>query len=185
MGLFGMNNPKVVDDITILQYAKTYGIPTEDNYELDTAYLTFLSSYDTAYKTQIKNHLQPLQALYFNRSGQLRSFQLNCNAGGMTNLTWDRNKIMTTFPPKEQTPVDNLLSLDTQLKFLRPLSQMSKLTIDNYDYIVIIYWSRFMGRQSKRLIHFIQDNGKLAGGNKIRIIYANNDNIFAGTDFQK
>jgi hypothetical protein len=186
LGLYGMKDTKAVDDNTILQYSKMYDIPLEDNYELDTSYSTYLFSLDTTYyKAQIKNHYQPLQALYFAKSKQLQSFQINCYAGGFPNLKWDRDEILTTFPPKQQAPVDNLLSLDTQLKFLRPLQQTSKLSVDDYDYIVIIYWNRFMGRQSKRLIHFIQDNSKLSADKKVKIIYANNDNIFAKTDIQK
>ncbi len=186
MGLMGMKNPKVVDDNTILHYSKMYEIPLEDNYKLDSSYLTFLFSHDTAvYAPQIKNHYQALQALYFDKSKQLRSFQINCDAGGMPNLKWNRDEIMTTFPPKEQAPLDNLLSLDTQLKYLRPLAQTSKLVVSNYDYIVVIYWSRWMGRQSKRFIHVIQENSKLSAGKNIKIIYVNNDNMFAGADIEK
>jgi hypothetical protein len=36
-----------------------------------------------------------------------------------------------------------------------------------------------MGRQSKRLIHFVQENSKLEKEKKVKIIYANNDNIYA------
>jgi len=87
---------------------------------------------------------------------------------------------MTTFPPKQQAPIDSIVSLETQLKYLKPLSQTTKLLNDSYDYILIVYWNRFMGRQSKRLIRFVQDNSKLATGKKVKIIYANTDNIFAG-----
>ena len=90
-------------------------------------------------------------------------------------MKWDRDEIMTTFPPKVQAPLDNLLSLDTQLKYLRPLAQTSKLVTANYDYIVVIYWSRWMGRQSKRFIHVIQENSKLSAGKNIKIIYVNKD----------
>jgi hypothetical protein len=39
-----------------------------------------------------------------------------------------------------------------------------------------------MGRQSKRLIHFVQENSKLAKDYKVKIIYVNTDNIFALTE---
>jgi len=176
-----MKKTKTVDEKTIVRYAKKYNIPVVDSYELDTAYISHLNSLDTTkYKTQIKNHYQPLQALYYDNSGHLKSFQVNCYAGGFPNLKWDRNEIMTTFPPKEQAPVDSIVSVETQLKYLIPLSQTSKLSVDNYDWIVIVYWNRFMGRQSKRLIHFVQDNSKLEKEKKVKIIYANTDNIFAG-----
>lgn len=178
--LYGMKKTKTVDQKTIVRYAKKYNIPEVDNYGLDTAYFSHLISLDSnKYKTQIKNHYQPLQALYYDNSGHLKSFQVNCYASGFPNLKWDRNEIMTTFPPKERAPVDSLVSVETQLKYLKPLTQTSKFSVDNYDWIVIVYWSRFMGRQSKRLIHFVQNNGKLEKEKKVKIIYVNTDNIFA------
>jgi len=35
-----------------------------------------------------------------------------------------------------------------------------------------------MGRQSKRLIHFVQENSKLAKEYNVKIINVNTDNIF-------
>lgn len=180
-GLYGIKKSKIVDEKTIVHYAKKYKIPIADNYQLDTAYFSYLFSLDTAkYKSQIKNHYQPLQALYYDKSGYLKSFQINCYAGGFPNLKWDRNEIMSTFPPKQQAPIDNIVSLETQMKYLKRLSQTAKLSIYNYDYIVIVFWNRFMGRQSKRLIRFVQDNSKLETNKKVKIIYANTDNVFVG-----
>ena len=42
-----------------------------------------------------------------------------------------------------------------------------------------------MGRQSKRLIHLVQENSLLAGDKKVKIIYANTDNIFGSADNEK
>jgi hypothetical protein len=175
-----MKDMKAVSEQDIQLLSQEFGIPLEDSYELDTAYATFLLSHDKVlYKEQIKNHYQPLQALYFDKVGQLKSFQVNCNAGGSPNLAWDRDSILTTFPPKQQTTLDNLLTLQTQLKFLRPLKQTSKFNVGDYDYVVVIYWNRFMDRQSKRFIKFMQDNSELSKSTNIKILYANNDNIFA------
>ena len=180
-GLYGMKKIKTIDEKTIVRYSKKYNIPIADSYEIDTSYFSFLFSLDTTqYKAQIKNHYQPLQALYFDKTGQLQSFQVNCYAGGFPNLNWDRNGIMTTFPPKQQAPLDGILSFEKQLTYLRPLSNIDNISADRYDYIVVVYWNRFMGRQSKRLIRFVQDNSKLAKEKKVKIIYANTDNIFTG-----
>ncbi len=178
--IYGMKEIKEVDEKMIMESAKEYNIPLEDNFELDTSYYSFLHSFDSSlFKEQVKNHYQPLQALYFDKSRQLISFQINCYAGGTPNLAWDRDSILNVFPPSQQAPLDNLLTLDTQMKYLRPLSKTADLTIGNYDYLVIIYWNRFMDRQSKRLINFIQQNSKLSTDAKVKIIYANNDNLYA------
>ena len=131
-GLYGMKKTKTVDEKTIAQYGKKYNIPAVDSYELDTAYFTYLFSLDTTkYKSQIKNHYQPLQALYYDNLGQLTSFQVNCYAGGFPNLKWDRNEIMTTFPPKQQASLDSIVQIETQMKYLKPLSQTAKLSNDS------------------------------------------------------
>lgn len=179
--LYGIKKNRTIDEQTIARYSKKYNIPTADSYELDGVYFSNLISLDTVkYKSQIKNHCQPLQALYYDSLGYLKSFQLNCYAGGFPNFKWTRNGIMTTFPPKPQAPVDSLVSLETQLKYLKPLSQTAKLSISRYDYIVIVYWSRFMGRQSRRLVRSVQENAKLGKDKNLKILYANTDNFFAG-----
>ena len=180
LGLFGMKSSKSVDEKMIIRYSDKYNIPLTDSYELDTSYISYLYSFDTAkYNSQIKNHYQPLQALYYDNSGYLKSFQVNCYAGGFPNLKWERNEIMTEFPPKQQAPLDSLVQFETQLKYLNPLSQTESFYENSYDYFVIVYWSRFMGRQSKRLIRIVQENSMLAPDKNIKIIYANTDNIFA------
>ena len=179
-GLYGLKKLKNVDTATILEYAKKYHIPREADFTLDTAYLKFLSSFDSSiYKEQVKNHYQPLQALYYNRKGQLVSFQVNCYAGGFPNLDWNRNGNMTIFPPKQQAPLDKIMPLDTLREYLEPLSQSKINSNRNDDYTVVVFWSIFMGRQSKRLIHTVQDNLQLGTNKRIRVLYVNTDNFFA------
>ncbi|HOY96372.1 MAG TPA: hypothetical protein PK509_11585 [Catalimonadaceae bacterium] len=179
-GLYGIKKTRVLDEKTIARNASQFNIPSSDSYKLDTAYYSFLLSHDRVrFKQQIYNHYQPLQALYFDPSGKLLSFQVNCYAGGFPNLNWDRNGILTTFPPKKQAPIDSLTPLQTQLRFLKPLSQSSAISTEGVDFVVIVYWNRFMGRQSKRLIQFVQENRKLEPGKKVKILYVNNDNLFA------
>jgi hypothetical protein len=178
--IIGINKPKRVKEGHILSLTEKYNVPPAACYELDTSYVTYLNSLDTAkYKRQIDNHYQPLQALYFNKSGQLKSFQINCYAGGFPNLKWDRDSILTTFPPRQQAPLDTLLSLERLLSFLKPTSRTISFNKDRYDYIVVVYWNEYMGRQSRRLIKFIQDNYSLSAGKSVKLVYANNDNMFS------
>ncbi len=185
-GLYGIKSPIEINDKLIIRYSEKYNIPLTDSYKLDTTYLTYISSLDLInLKEQIKNHYQPLQVLYYDKTGQLESFQVNCYTGGFPNLQWNRGSIMTAFPPQKQAPIDSIIPLNLQLRFLKPLSQTKNISFENYDYIVIVYWSKFMGRQSKRLIEIVQKNYKLAKDYKVKIIYVNNDNIFALTEIEK
>lgn len=192
LGIYGVRNPKEISEQKIHKYSKRLDIPNDNSYELDTSYFSFLSSLHLMttdsimtdslkrkeFRKQVQNHDQPLQALYFNNDGKLESFQINCYAGGFPNLKWDRDSILTTFPPKLQAPLDTILSESQLISFLRPLSNASGITRGEYDYLVYVFWSKFMGRQNKRFLNFIQENSKLSKGKNIRIIYINMDNAF-------
>jgi hypothetical protein len=178
--LVGMKPIKEIDETAILKLGNKYDIPPKDLFELDTSYFTFLFSLDTnKFKTEIKNHYQPLQALYYNQDNLLTSFQVNCYAGGFPNLNWERDSIMKSFPPLKQAPIDSILPLATHLSFLHPLAATNEVTTSDYDYIVFVYWNRFMGRQSEHFIETIQKNKQLAGSLKVRYLYVNTDNCFA------
>ena len=179
LGLYGMRMPKKMDEKSILKAGRKYHIPVEDSYQLDSTYRAYLFSQDTSkFKHQIKNHYQPLQALYYNKNGMLESFQINCYAGGFPNLKWNRNEIFEAFPPKKQAPVDSLLLLNTHLQFLQPLSKTIGTNPGKTDYLVIVHWNRFMGRQTRRLIRCVQKNAKLTTDEQLKIVYVNNDNLF-------
>ena len=147
--MVGLKRFKYVNEKEIYSLENKYHIPKEDGYELDTSYFTFLFSLDSSKnKAQIKNHYQPLQALYYDKNGNLISFQINCYAGGFPNLKWDRDSIFSTFVPKQQAPLDSLVPLELLLKQIKPLSKTRNFSIDNYDFVVIVFWNRLIGRQA-------------------------------------
>ncbi len=86
---------------------------------------------------------------------------------------------MEAFPPSQQAPLDSILRLDTQFNYIKSLSQTKSDYREKSDYTVIVYWSKFMGRQSKRFIRYIQNNIHLASEKNIKVIYVNTDNIYA------
>jgi len=180
MRMYGIKKPKAIDNNTILHYANRYNIPEEDCYALDTGYISYLFKMDTILsKQQIKNHYQPLQVLYYKNRGDLESFHVNCYTSGFPNLQWNRDGIFDTFPPGMQTPPDSILALKSLLKLLQPLPQTKSFMVNQYNYVVVVYWSRYMGRQSKRLIKTVQENKLLARELKVKVLYVNNDNLFA------
>jgi hypothetical protein len=179
LGTYGIKSPHAVKEQTILSYAKKFNIPFEDTYVLDRSYSSYLPSTDTSlFKEQHKNHNQPLQALYYNNVGQLQSFHINCYAGGFPNLIWNKNGLFDIFPPEQQAPIDTFIDLKQQLKYFKPLSVTKTFAASNYDYVVIVFWNKFMNRQSKRLIQVVQENCKLSRDKMVKLIYVNNDNMF-------
>jgi hypothetical protein len=177
---YGVNRTYTfIDQYNIESLAVKYNIPLGDWYELDTLYFDFIKSYDEENHFRSKrNHTQPLQALYFDENGNLISFHTNCYAGGFPNLKWNRKGILNTFVPETQAPIDTLVTFNKLLPFLNKTPYTEEIIQSDYDYIVVVFWADFMGRQSKRLIRFIQRNVNLAQNNqRVKIIYVNIDNI--------
>ncbi len=203
LGIYGIHPPRKLSEKKICKSAKRLSIPKSQLFQLDSSYFSYLSYLDTiqidslssselieqkkSIKEQIKNHIQPLQALYFNKTGELVSFQINCYAGGFPNLKWDRNEILKSFPPKLQAPLDFLVTPTLLSSFLLPFSETSKLNFKDtemviYDYVVYVFWSKFMGRQNKRFIRFIQENHRLFAKSNVKFIYVNLDNSYVAAD---
>ena len=85
---------------------------------------------------------------------------------------------MSVFPPLQQAPIDSLIPLDIHMKHIKSINNNQTTIKNDYDYIVIVYWSKFMGRQSKRFVNLIQENYKLSKGNNVKFLYVNTDNLY-------
>jgi hypothetical protein len=180
MKVIGMKKLRPVNNEEIQKYAKKYHIPAAYSFVLDTAkYMTFLRSIDTAqFAPALKNHAQPLQALYFDTQGKLTCWYINCYCGGFPNLKWDRDSAFATFPAKQQAPLDSLLTFSKLYSMVDhvpdPVNPPPSSSAGGF---VVVFWDRWMGRQSERLIEYVQKN---AAGHNAHVIYVNNDNLFAG-----
>lgn len=176
MGIYGIKKYREIGEAEILKYAAKYHIPAQDVYLLDTSFVGYLRTFES--DERYTNHYQPLQALYFDKQGQLASYQVNCYAGGFPNLKWNRNDNFSTFPPKQQAPLDSIVNLETQMRFMQKLVQTKSFNAQEYNFVVVVFWSRVMGRQSKRFVHYVQENAKLAKEEKVKVVYVNVDGIF-------
>jgi len=183
--ILGIHKIKRKTNEQIIKSAKKLGIPEADLFALDNSYGKYIFKLDqTTFKAQTKNHYQPLQALYFDETGALTKFYINCYAGG-TSLDWNKNGKLNNFPPNDQAPVDTILSLKKQLYYISNIgsSNLDAVKSDNSAYKVFVYWNIFMYKHSKKLINEIKRNCSLIQPDKkVKIIYVNNDNWFAWLD---
>ncbi len=181
---YGIKQPKPLSGQAILETAEKYRIPHGQIFVLDTAYKTFIRKISGQNKTLAKNHLQPLQLLYFNKSGELISYFINCNAGGFPNLKWNRNGMLDSFPPASQTTPDALFSFHDLLKFIKTPDgkKPNPKEFSHATYKTVVFWSVFMGRQSKRLIHQAEENYKLTNDKSAKLIFVNTDDLFTETN---
>jgi hypothetical protein len=182
---YGMkSSPKPMTENKIITQAKKWNIPINQVYELEVEpYKAHFSKIDTTLynhmnlQTAINNYMQPLQLFYYNPKGELISRFVNCNAGGFPNLNWNQSGAFDhSFPPLPSlTKLDSLITLKDQLAFSHALQKSEhKLNIDS-NYIVVVFWNRFMGRQSKRLIEYVHKNIAQHHVQKAIVIYINND----------
>lgn len=180
--IYGMNNPKKMSEEEIYRSADKQNIPVEDCYELDYSFLNYIFSLDSSkHARSTQNHFQSLKVIYYNREGNMQSFHVNCYTGGFPNLKWNKGGIFDMFIPSQQAPLDSVLPLSKHLTYLRPLSKTKSFSPGDYDFVVLVFWSRHMGRQSKRFIELIQKNLQLANTKKVKVLYVNNDNVEAKT----
>lgn len=174
--VYGIRAPRALTQEQVQQVAGQFGIPANqfNSTELDTSYYQHLRHLHQQQPEAAKNHLQPLQAVYYNAAGQQQSFHVNCYAGGFPTLAWNRSGIFDQFPPAQQAPRDSALSLAEHLRFLRP-----SLRPDSLDYTVVVHWNQFMSRHSRRLVQAVQHNVALApAGIRVRVVYANTDAFY-------
>ena len=183
LGVLGIKKPIAMAPEEIFVQGEAYGIPRSESYEMDSSFFSVATTLDTIrYGKDQKNLTQPLQVLYFDASGRLISYSVNCSVGGFPNLKWNRYGTFDQFPAAKSVELDTLNTVKDQLLHINPLNNAPFPDLRTYDYTVLVYWCRFMGRQSKRLVHVVQDNVRLADGKKVMVLYVNTDNFWVNAN---
>ena len=184
---------EAVSDETRADYTRDYGVPLDEWYELDGTFAEYLiqhylagrdSAEQNLYRDAVNNHVPPLQALYFDRSGRLVSYHVNCYAGGFPNLKWNHDDAFSSFPPASVSPLDTLVSLQDLLPHVKtPARETPTCQSSPADYTVVVMWPVFMGRQSKRLIKTVKKNLETAPDMlRAELLLVNNDAFQLGMD---
>lgn len=193
----GMREPQVLTEEEIRKEARKQNIPEEGIFVLDNKYGQLLDSIEALdtfgldsakccnpndsirpIKLIVKDHAQPIQAIYF-KDGQMISFHNNCNAPGMR-TNWTKWGYFESFPPQSAVQVDAIFDLDRMLKYIQPLSRNDYSTIDQSGYVVIVLWTRIFRSRSRRLVRAIQENLELAGDANVLVLYVNQDEHLHG-----
>jgi hypothetical protein len=197
MGIYGLKSLKTLNNSEIIKTAEKYKIKSSELVLLDTAYKSYLISLpefdslcakDTLKRYQCyiqKNHLQPLQILFFDKSSKFVSYNVNCNIPGFPNLKWNYFGYFNEFPPKSATYCDSIFNFHKFSKYIKlpDNTQLNLGSVTNYNYLVIVFWCRFGGRQSKRLIKFVYSYLEQYNTKSYKVLFLNVDN-FAAVSYQ-
>ena len=179
-------NWKYLSQEDLENFRKEFNLPKEKTFRLDTNYIRYLFSFDTAkYAAEIQNHYQPLQATYYDKKGNLISFHTNCYASAgipdELDFNWNQQNAFASFVPKTVTPVDSILPLNKHLSFIKTFDYkpIDTTGFATFDYTVIVYWSKhyFGAKNCKNLIKIVSDNVALESAKKVNVIYVNSENI--------
>lgn len=178
--VYGLKDPKPLNKSELIKQADKLDIPESDLYELDKSYLKFIYSKNDLDDDDIKYRTQPLQVMYYDKTGKLLSHHVNCLATGFPKLNWNVDNNFEYFVPESQAPLNQSLPSKQLIKYFKPLNHNNDLNIQDYHYLVIIFYNDFMRKQSKHLIKSVKDNLKLNETNEsVKVIYVNNDNFFS------
>lgn len=183
--VFGIRTPLTLSDMDIRRAAISYQIHDTSIYcnKSTKLYYASLLQNNPDLKSLAKDHMQPLQALYFNHEGEMVSWHINCLAGGpLGAINWNKNHVMDVFPPLTAAHPDTLIRFADIYAMLRPLSAEIFPDTADYDYLSVVYWNQFMKRGSRKLVRTVKRNLRLATGLRIKMIWVNNDNDFATSD---
>ena len=173
-----MKNPRAINEEELYDFGRKWNMSVYFQQILLPSYVDEVQKLDSIHPALAKNLLQPMQAMFFDSSGKLISYHINCYAGGYPNLNWNRNGNFDVFPAKTQAPCDSLITLSLLLPHFKPL-EFPCVKMKDVNYTVIVFWSRWTGRQSRRLVEYVQKNMKLAPKEtRIQIFYVNTDDIF-------
>lgn len=185
--MYGMAPYRVVNEQDIVASAQYCEIPPENLYVLDTAYRSFVVGFRQEFTSfRVENHIHPLQAVYYNATtGSLVNFQTGIYAdNSLRNFQWDKEGQFRHFPPHGGAPLDSMFSLKDHLRFIQTLDgkPVDPAQWGNVQYIVVVHWARFAGRQSKRLVKTVLDNYNQYGNNrKAYFLFVNTDNLYDNT----
>ncbi|MBL7922936.1 MAG: hypothetical protein JNL88_01925 [Bacteroidia bacterium] len=180
--MMGVRSIKTLDDKKHRRFLRKLGAPPGNAYSIDTTYLEFIGMRDTQRTDEKKNHYQPIQALYFGQQEFPGAWFINCYAGGFPNLQWNRGRFFDTFPPTSAAPVDSLVSFTRLFGHAKPLLKGPLPSVGaGQPYTVVLYWNRFMFRQSRRLHDLVRENLEKSAA-PYRILYINNDHLFTGLE---
>ncbi len=148
---------------------------------IDTSILSYLNTFGPEYTFYKENHIHPLQAIFYNKDGRPVSFITGTFAdAGIRNLKWNQNKSFDNFPPRTLAPLDDIFTFNKHLSFIRTLdgNSIDSSRYTGVDYNVVVMYSEFTGRQTKRFLKEIAENREMGKRFKMNYIFVNTDNLY-------
>lgn len=120
-------------------------------------------------------YLQPLQVFIYNSSDGLIYHQANCQTGGFPNLKWNGYHAFSGLKKKKHLPDTNLVFNKERFNY----TVLKPSPIHPGRYKIVVVWTTFMGRQSRRLVDFSKTIPALNPDMEFDLIFVNFDPLFS------
>lgn len=170
--IMGIHPPQKMTLERINKCAKKLNM-TGSLYYADSVYLKGVVNKCAQDKRIMKNHLQPVQAIYFDDSGKMISYFINCYANPtLVNLNWNEGNRFSAYPPKTMAPIDSMFTYAELVNLLKPVTK--PVTANSSSIKVLVFWNKMFYRYSKSLIRKVQRN--VEAKRDVDIVYVNTDN---------
>jgi hypothetical protein len=161
--MYGIKKYQMLPYKTVQKINKHWGIPNSSFVlsRIDSSQITkrkeFISNSDL-----YKNLHQPSQIAFLNSKNDSISLIVNCDIGGFPNLKWkslldqDHSKLLSQY----RYPIKTKDYLQTCLSY--EISDSILLNTIKNPNTVLVKYSIFMGRQSKRLIKYLKQSDQFS-----------------------
>lgn len=154
LATMGVRYPKALTDEMITRTAHRWQLDSGGVFIMDTAFTQLLNPDATEGHPLTKALFQPAQLRVYGTNDTLIAILANCHPGGFPNLKWERSLWHEGFPPKRSIRIDSAVTFTTDARYLRPINGAA-LAARNPDRPAVLFiWTRFMGRQTKRLLKY-------------------------------
>jgi len=153
LGIMGMHKPKVQSEQDMVKQAHRYGITSDMLFRIDTALFSRRIGEDRLSQAL----LQPAQIRVYDPSDTLQAILANCHVGGFPNLKWKRSGWTERFPPSSAVPHDSAVYFSKDIQWLKPLPGTGEIVRQPGRPAVVLVWTRFLGRQSKRMVRYAEE----------------------------
>ena len=186
----GVKPFKPTNEAQLISYLNTQEVSIENAFQIDSVSFVQLinaKKKDTLIYTKprwwIQNHIQPLQTICFDNETQKPLYAyFNCIAEskGLTQFTWNKNKELESFPPKEYTSGKWTDSLFTMAELTNTMVDFkgNRLRLQNNGkkYSVFLYYSLFVKKQANNIIKETITHLDKYAPNEYNLYFVNFDN---------
>jgi hypothetical protein len=189
--MYGIRPLEELNAKEVQKIASKYKIASNESFLLDTSFRALLITLPTIDSNCLqdlsiypfcnirKNHLQPMQIMYFDKNNTLVSYHVNCDMSGFPNLKWNDTGNFNTFIPRSTTYPDSYVKFDDLAMYISNCNsqQIQYADFNDADYNIVIFWCKCFGRQSKRVIKLVRENLQINHSEKVNLLFVNIDNF--------